>query len=339
VPRVSGAQASLTIARTWPLGDWVRALSWSGDGTRVAAACADGAVVVAPAHGATGADSDASVVHEHPGGALAVAYSAGGTLASGGEDGRLVVDGRVWEEGAGWVEHVAWRGDGGLLAATRRRQVSLWSPAGVCTGAPPALPATVACIDWHPRGVVLAAGSYGGVRLLRGGDAREADRLEWTGSVLALAFSPDGVRLAHGNQDASVHFWELRRKRELEMTGYPFKVRELAWSGDGRWLATGGSDVVTVWDFAGRGPRGSRPRELERHEERLVALAFQPSGRLLASTAADGLVCLWDVAHDDLPLASAALEAAATCLRWSPDGRRLAVGTTDGTLAVLAVEQ
>jgi WD40 repeat protein len=330
MPRVSRAQATLRIADVWELGDWIRALDWGPDSDRVAAAGAGGEVAVVPVGG-----GPAQTVHEHAGGALAVAFSRTGRLASGGEDGRLVIAGSPHQLEGGWVEHVAWRPDGGLLAAARRREVSFWTAEGAHAATASPSPATVACIAWHPRGVMLAAGSYGGVRLLRAKDARETDRLDWVGSVLSLAFSPDGKRLAHGNQDASVHFWDLARKRELEMTGYPLKVRELAWSPDGRWLATGGSEVITVWDFAGRGPAGSRPRELVRHDGRIAALAFQPGGRLLASIADDGFVVLWALEFDDRPLATAMLEDAATCLGWSPDGRRLAVGAADGTLAVL----
>jgi WD40 repeat protein len=126
------------------------------------------------------------------------------------------------------------------------------------------------------------------------------------GSVLALAFSPDGQRLAHGNQDASIHYWDLRKHKELEMWGYDTKVRERAWSNDGRWLATGGGASVTVWDTSGRkGPQGSRPLFLDRHEQPITALAFQPApGTLLASAGRDGLVALWSLPDDDLPVAT-----------------------------------
>jgi len=328
VPGVSPAVAPLSIVRRRELGDWIRALAWDAAADRVVVACADGRVA------AVAADGEIDVVHTHPGGALDVAVSRDGVVASGGEDGRLVIAGAAHDLGGGWVEHVAWRPDGRLLAATHRREVSFWSADGTRAATSAPLPATVACIDWHPRGVTLAAGSYGGVRLLRGRDGHETDHLDWTGSVLALAYSPDGHRLAHGNQDASVHFWDLRHKRELEMTGYPLKVRQLAWSPDGRRLATGGSDVVTVWSFAGRGPAGSRPRELEHHDGRLTALAYQPDGELLASAAEDGLVLLWDAAGD-VPLGAAALGAAVTGLRWTPDGTRLAAVTASGTVAVI----
>jgi WD40 repeat protein len=222
------------------------------------------------------------------------------------------------------------------VQAGRRGQ--FWTRDGRCRDVSEELPATAACLDWHPKGVVCAVGAYGGVRLLRANGAVVAQHLRWTGSVLELAFSPDGRRLAHGNQDASVHFWDLRRGTELEMTGYTTKVRELAWSPDGRWLATGGADAVTAWDFhRPGGPAGSRPVELERHTDRVVALAFQPGGSLLASAGRDGLVLLWAVGEDDLPVGGTAVDDVVSALAWSPDGRRLAVGAAAGGVTVLDV--
>jgi WD40 repeat protein len=125
VPRVSGAQASLRIAHTTQLGSWVRDLSWHPDGRRIAVACAEGQVLAGAADGA-----NAEPVHEHAGGVLAVTYSPDGVLASGGQDGRLVIAGTERQLGSGWVEHLAWRPDGARLAETHRRQVSFWTADG-----------------------------------------------------------------------------------------------------------------------------------------------------------------------------------------------------------------
>jgi len=43
--------------------------------------------------------------------------------------------------------------------------------------------------------------------------------------MLARAWSPDGQYLCHGNQDATVHFWIVRSAKELQMWGYPTKIR------------------------------------------------------------------------------------------------------------------
>jgi len=298
----------------------------------MAAACADGAVVEVDA-----SDGEVRERARHRGGALCLGISSQGLLACGGEDGRVgLVPGGWLDCGDRWVQALAWSPTGGLLAAAEGRRVQLWSPAGERRAVSANLAASVTCLGWHPQRRWVAAGSYGGVVLLSSFTLELVDRLPWKGSVLELAFSPDGRRLAHGNQDASVHFWELATHRELEMQGYERKVRELAWSPDGRWLATGGGDAVVVWDFAGRGPAGSAPVELESHRGPISALAFQPRGVLLASAARDGLVHLWHPEHDDLPLASVALDDELTALAWSPLGTLLAVGGAGGTLAVLA---
>ncbi len=108
-------------------------------------------------------------------------------------------------------------------------------------------------------------------------------RFAWKGSILTLAWSPDGRYLVHGDQDATVHFWVLASGKDYQMWGYPTKVRELAWDHTSRYLATGGGPVVVVWDYAGKGPQSSKPLMLEAHEDFLSALAFQHTGPLLAS--------------------------------------------------------
>lgn len=332
MPRVSGAQASLRMAWSQPLGDWIADAAFSRDGSEVAAAAADGAVTVVAVAGG----GPRELAH-HSGGALALGFAPDGTLASAGADGRLVlVPGPAVEVGAGWVEHVAWSPTGGAVAAAEGRRVRLYAPDGSLRAQSEPLPATVSCIGWHPARKWLAAGSYEGVRLLGAGTLSEAATLAWKGSVLELAFSPDGTRLAHGNQDASVHFWELATRRELEMAGYERKVRELAWSPDGRWLATGGGSAVVAWDFAGKGPAGTRPIELEGHVEPLTKLAFRGDG-VLASACRDGLVHLWLPGTDDLPIATAAVEGEVSALAFAPDGDALLVGGSDGALSLFEV--
>jgi WD40 repeat protein len=338
VPRVSGARARAAVSASATAGGWVAALAWAPDGTALAVADDAGGVSVL-----TDGGSGLLPVGEHPGGALSVAWAPGEVLASGGRDGVVALDGgavaRHEHGGRHWVERLAWRPDGGLLAAAVGRRVEFLTPDGGCADVSESLPATVTCLGWHPKGVLCAAGSYGGVRMLRANGGRAAQVLAWKGSVLELAVSPDGRRLAHGNQDASVHFWDVQRGSELEMTGYATKVRELAWSRDGRWLATGGGDELTLWDFHRRGgPAGTRPVQLE-HGERVVALAFRPGGELLASLDRGGTVLLWRPAHDDLPVGGTALPGAGTTLAWSPRGDRLAAGDADGTVLVVEVSE
>jgi WD40 repeat protein len=294
----------------------------------VAAAVADGTVVRVGLEGAT------RDLARHDGAATCLAISSAGVTASGGHDGCVRVGDAVVLESGDWIERLTWRPDGARLAVARGRHVVLLEEGTWNAATSPALDSTVTCLGWHPRGVTIAAGHYGGVVLFRGRDARPDARLAWKGSVLELAVSPDGRRLAHGNQDATVHFWEISKRQELHMWGYETKVRQLSWRADGRFLATGGGTAITVWDFAGRGPEGSRPIELEQHDGLVSWIGFRGATDTLASAGEDGLLCLWEPGRTNRVTAAVALEAPVTCAAWSPDGSRLAAATADGTIVI-----
>ena len=276
MPGLRTASGGLSVVAHTVVEDWVNAVAFAPGGDQVVAATADGTVTALREDGTT------QLVHRHDGPATSVAISTRGQIASGGHDGHAILDGTICATNArGWVDRVSWRPDGELLAAASGRQVHTFGRDGTPVATSEAMDATVSCLGWHPRGVQLAVGGYGGVRLLRGKDLRQETHLQWTGSALELRISPDGRRLAHGNQDASVHFWDLRRRTELEMLGYQTKVRQLDWRHDGQLLAIGGGEDITIWDFAGRGPAGSRPLTLQGHQRLITWLGFAP--RLHAS--------------------------------------------------------
>src|SRR5271157_2201030 len=68
--------------------------------------------------------------------------------------------------------------------------------------------------------------------------------------VLAVAWSPDGTRIASGEHDSTVQIWDTRTgKRLLTYQGHSNQVLALAWSPDGTRIASGSFDnTVQVWD-------------------------------------------------------------------------------------------
>lgn len=353
---------SLSNAPTW-LGaptleeapDAIQALAWHPTEPRCSVGLVGGDVLTWQ----TGTP-DRTSHRAHEGGLLALAWNPQGTcLATAGQDGCV----RLWAAGGQplhtleqpeqWVETLAWSADGAWLAVGCGRQLEIWD----CRKAKPKRFArlgphasTITGIAWLPQEAGVAVAAYGGVTVwaspyaertlwerIKGGEPPEPRHLPFKGSLLALAVSPDGRYYATGNQDGTVHLWYAADGRDLEMTGYPTKVRELAWDSRSRFIATGGASSVTLWDMRGRGPAGSRPLVLDAHEDFVTAIGFQPAGDLLASAARSGEVFFWrplrgpDLRGRDIQGHLALGEAAAT-LAWRPDGKHLLVAGRNGRL-------
>ncbi|TVR65479.1 MAG: WD40 repeat domain-containing protein [Gemmatimonadales bacterium] len=292
----------------------------------------------------------------HPSGLCSVRWAPDGEhLASGGHDGEVRLwrsDGSLEARGvvdnetpfSPWSEHVAWTPDGPLLASSSGKRVHIWSSRAQLLRSYPPLPSTVTGLSWRPssaseggepEGPILAASAYGGVFTYHPDRAVPLREYRWKGSVITLAWSPDGRFIATGDQDSTVHFWYVRSGRDLQMWGYPSKVSTLAWSPDSRWLATGGSPGVTVWDCSGPGPEGRKPLVLRGHEELVSALAWQPSGGFLASGASDGTVHIWAPTLLEWPVGRWEGAGEVTSLNWLPDPRRLLVTTGSGEVVLL----
>jgi len=76
------------------------------------------------------------------------------------------------------------------------------------------------------------------------------------------------------------------------LTGHTSLVNSVAFSPDGRLLASGSSDkTIKLWDVA----TGSEVRTLKGHTHYVLSVAFSPDGRLLASGSWDDTIKLWDV--------------------------------------------
>jgi WD40 repeat protein len=134
-----------------------------------------------------------------------------------------------------------------------------------------------------------------------------------------------------------VHFWITKTGKDLQMWGYPTKVKELAWDPTSRYLATGGGSEITVWDCSGKGPANTTPLQLKLHRAFVSALAYQSGGNKLASGGQDGSVGIWQPDTSKKPLGQAQFDAGVSQIAWSPDGHALAVGCESGAVEVFAL--
>ncbi len=176
--------------------------------------------------------------------------------------------------------------------------------------------------------------------------------------LLAIAWSPDGTRIAAGSDWGSIHLWDLEtREKVAVLEGHQGVVRCLKWNPLGRQIASGGEDaVVRVWDVTDRTVLHSFA-----HHESLTppgnfASKVRPTGppeyaESTRGTRSGGLLLsAWSTIGDvgvsttpatpgkKSPLVGSNDEVNwTTALDWNPTGNSLVAGCRDGSSRVWEV--
>jgi WD40 repeat protein/energy-coupling factor transporter ATP-binding protein EcfA2 len=162
-------------------------------------------------------------------------------------------------------------------------------------------------------------------------------------AVAAVAFSPDGTRLATANNDHTANIWDLKTGKHLmTLSGHTDYVSSVAFSPDGKLLATASGELppllstdptAKIWDAQ----TGKMLRTLSGHAGGVLFVAFSPDGKRLATASADNTAKIWDAktgkelmnlggpeGHTDVVFSVA----------FSPDGKRLATASDDYTAKI-----
>ena len=329
------------------ISDHVIDLCWSPRKEKIAAAAVSGPITIFNAE--TG-DVD-HALEGHGFGTMSIAWHPEeDMLATAGQDGKA----KLWstesgnllmelECGASWVEHVSWSTDSTkdrILATSAGKKIKFWSANGNLIGEASAQQTTISDIQWNPEENILASISYGGIKLWSPDISNELRIFDWQGSALKIHWSPDTRFIATGDQDSTVHFWFVETGQDLQMSGYPTKIRELSWDKSSRYLATGGGSQIVIWDCSGKGPEGRRPIMLDEHKDFLVDIAFQHHGDLLASAGLDGLLVIWEPftgRKRKQPKARIGFDQSLTKVAWSLDDTKVLVGDDSGIIAVFTL--
>lgn len=252
------------------------------------------------------------------------------------------IDARLHIKQNGRVGGLAFAPDGQTLAvADSRGFFGLWSVRTGKAGRPVReFPVGMLGLAYAPDGkavalagtVALAAGDGNielwdtaadkPIRTLKGHDDQ----------VWAVAFSPDGTKLASASSDRSVRLWEVATgKQVLQMDGHKSWVQSLAFSPDGKQLVTGSRDQsARLWDLES----GKELRKLVTPESHVWAVAFSPDGRTAVVGGGDNKVRFWDTATGKTLRELEGHTQRVWGLAFTPNGRMVASASEDHTVRV-----
>jgi eukaryotic-like serine/threonine-protein kinase len=196
-------------------------------------------------------------------------------------------------------------------------------------------------VAFSPDGRYLVTGSKDGK--VQGWDLEKGQLLGTLGThdreVRGVVFDRDGLHLASASGDGKVKVWAWDPARLGQMPKPKFECEahvpgvylNVAFSSDGRWLATGGEGyTVKIWDLK----TGQDLEPLRGHTGDVCAVAFSPDGRWLATAGEDTTVRIWDATSWQPRHILRGHTGLVSSLAFIPKSQHLVSGSRDHTVRV-----
>jgi WD40 repeat protein len=156
------------------------------------------------------------------------------------------------------------------------------------------------------------------------------------GSMICVAFSPNGELLASCDVNGEIQIWQLAdNRRILTLRGHDHWLWSIAFSPDGRYLASGGQDrTARLWNVQ----TGACIHRMNGDIGVVNHVAFSPNGCLIATSSEGGTVRIWEVETGKYLKTLIGHERRVWSSVFCHDNRRLVSGSEDGTVKIWDLE-
>jgi WD40 repeat protein len=317
--------------------NWVRSVSFSGDGKTLASGSRDNTIKLWDV--TTG--KAIRTLKGHSDSVWSVSFSADGkTLASGSADETI----KLWDVTTGkeintlqghsyGVNSVSFSADGKTLASgSADETIKLWD---VSTGKEihtlQGHSNPILSVSFSRDGKTLASGSFDKtIKLWDVSTGKEIHTLQGHSyEVFSVSFSPDGKTLASGSWDKTIKIWDVTTGKEINtLQGHSNPVLSVSFSRDGKTLAGSDDNTIKIWDVT----TGKAIRTLQGHSNSVSSISFSADGKTLASGSRDNTIKLWDVTTGKAIHTLQGHSKSVVSVSFSRDGKTLASGSYDKTI-------
>ena len=193
-------------------------------------------------------------------------------------------------------------------------------------------------VRFSPSGTQIAfAHGANPVSLTDVASGDEVCELSGHGAITDVAFHPDSNtrKLATASGDASIWFWASDGRRLAGSLDHDLWASCVAYSPNGRLIASGSFDKsVVIWTSE----TGERVHTLRLHTAPVTCVAFSHDGSLLATGSIDRSAIIWDVETGEEIVQLRGHQNMVTGIAFGKGDTRIATASTDQTVWIWEVD-